>query len=95
MNENIKNAIQSIPNVVSAYLFGSRASGTHKPTSDYDVCIVISDDNKDIVYDTLVDYMMKNKEFIQPLIYTKKEFEEKMKIAIYNTAIIKKGISIV
>ena len=79
MKEEIKNLITNLPNFSSAYLFGSRAKGTFKENSDYDICIVISDNDKTPVFKAITEYMLKNKEFIQPLVLTKEEFEEKIK----------------
>jgi predicted nucleotidyltransferase len=92
MKEEVKSIILNLPNLSFAYLFGSRANGTFKENSDYDICIVIKDDDKQIVFKTVTEFMLKHSEFIQPLVLTKQEFDEKMKISIYKTKILDKGI---
>jgi predicted nucleotidyltransferase len=95
MNTEIRNIIESIPNLSFAYLFGSRAKGTAKEESDYDVCIVINDNDKQTVFKTLTEFMLHKKIFIQPLVLTKDEFDSKIKIKIYKTEILDSGTLIV
>jgi predicted nucleotidyltransferase len=91
MKKEIETLIKNIPNLSKAYLFGSRAKNTHKNDSDYDICIVITNNNKNIVYKTITDFMIINKEFIQPLVLTIEEFNEKTKIEVYRKEIIENG----
>ena len=91
---NVKNFILSIPNLSFAYLFGSRASNTHREESDFDICIVINNDDKNETRKLIVDFLFNNKEFIQPLILTEQEFNDKMKIDIYRNEIIRNGVKI-
>lgn len=92
---NIADFILSIPNVSFAYLFGSRASNTHKEESDFDICIVINNNDKNETRKFIVDFLLNNKEFIQPLILTEQEFKDKIKIDIYRDQIIDNGIRII
>lgn len=91
MKQEITNIIKSLPNLSKAYLFGSRAKGNSKEDSDYDICIVITDTNKDIVYKLITEYYLTSKNFIQPLVLTINEFEEKMKIEVYRVEILVNG----
>lgn len=91
MKQEITNIIKSLPNLSKAYLFGSRAKGNSKEDSDYDICIVITDTNKDIVYKLITEYYFTSKNFIQPLVLTINEFEEKMKIEVYRVEILVNG----
>lgn len=94
MNQIIFDTIISLPNLSKAYLFGSRAKGNHTKDSDYDFCIVIKDNNKEIVFKMVYEFLKNNSIFIQPLVFTEIEFKEKMKIDIYKNEIIEKGIEI-
>ena len=94
MDNSVKKLINSIPNLEFAYLFGSRAKGTAKKDSDYDICIVIKDNDKDTVVKLVTEYLFQSKIFIHPLILTKEEFEVKTKIDIYKKEIIDNGILI-
>lgn len=48
--ETIKK-IQNNKNVIAAILFGSRAKGTQKPNSDYDIAVLLRDYNKEAVWE--------------------------------------------
>jgi len=80
-----------------ALLFGSRARGDFLKESDYDV-ILVSDDFEGVFF---TDRIAKMYEFwnnypidIEPLCYTKKEFEKKKReIGIVSQA-VKEGIEV-
>ncbi|RMA56292.1 nucleotidyltransferase domain-containing protein [Ulvibacter antarcticus] len=91
MKKEIQELIKNLPNLSKAYLFGSRAKNTHNDDSDYDICIVIKDLDKDLVFKTITDYMIANKDFIQPLVLTDDEFNEKIQIEIYKREIVENG----
>ncbi len=49
--------------VKAVYLFGSRAKGTARPDSDYDILLVVSEtfslDDKDVLYETIMDLLLE------------------------------------
>ena len=53
----VRHAIQAI------YVFGSRAKGTHRPDSDYDVLLVVTEDftfqDQDTLYDVVLDILLE------------------------------------
>ena len=96
MKKEILDLIKNNPNILEAYLFGSRAKKTNKDDSDYDICIVVKDNKHKMgIYDSVTKYMLENKEFIQVLIFDKITFEEKTKIDVYKNEIINNGIKII
>ena len=42
-NNDLGSLVGMMPEVRLAYLFGSRAQGTHAPHSDYDVAVLLAD----------------------------------------------------
>ena len=64
--------------IQTAYLFGSRARGTERPDSDYDVLLVVSDDfslaDKDVLYDRVMDILLETGRLVSLKIFKEKEF---------------------
>ena len=62
------------------YLFGSRAKGTERPDSDYDVLLVVkgnfSPKDKDRIYDAVMDSLLETGRLISLKIFKEKYFEE-------------------
>ena len=67
MNDPILNRflerIQPVRHTIQAiYVFGSRAKGTHRPDSDYDVLMVVTDaftfTEQDALYDAVLDVLL-------------------------------------
>ena len=82
-------------NISQAIFFGSRARGEHFKDSDYDI-ILVSDDFRDIFFSQrsalMYDFWQHWPLEIEPLCYTREEFEAKKKqIGIVSEA-IKEGI---
>lgn len=78
--------------LVKAILFGSRANGTHFLKSDYDVCIVVKDDeHKPEVLIELTKLMQKNNVIIHPFIYTVSEFTFRFEIDVFYQNIVQNG----
>lgn len=63
--------------IVSIYLFGSRARQTYRPDSDYDLLVVTEDKTiKDKLYDLVVDIFCKTEADISLKIFKKDDFEK-------------------
>lgn len=74
------------------YLFGSRAKGTQREDSDYDLCIIVENEkNKPEIINALGSYMVKNKIIIHPFVFTQKEFEYRKNIGTHNRNIVENG----
>ena len=64
--------------VVSLYLYGSRARGTHHPDSDYDVFVVLRQRARptiDALYDAVVDVVCETGSLISLKIVSREHFQ--------------------
>lgn len=82
-----------------AYLFGSRAKGNHKPDSDWDILILV-DENEltneldDKFRHDLYKLSLKSEQVISILIYPKKYWKEELKFSSLYDDVIKEGIKL-
>ena len=64
--------------IQAVYLFGSRARGTERPDSDYDLLLVVREDfslvEKDALYDQVIDILLDTGRLISLKIFKQKEF---------------------
>lgn len=65
--------------IQAAYLFGSRARGTERPDSDYDLLLVVRDDfslsEKDALYDQVMDILLDTGRLISLKIFKQANFQ--------------------
>ena len=78
------------------YLYGSRARGEAKQTSDWDLLILLSNDKITIDMERNVTYPLYDLEFeigevISPLVYSEKEWNEKYKVTPFYAAVMQEG----
>ncbi len=63
----------------AVYLFGSRARGTERPDSDYDILLVVSPvfslDDKDRIYDTVMDILLETGRLVSLKFFKQKDFD--------------------
>lgn len=73
------------------YLFGSRAKGTERLDSDYDLLLIVRDDfslmDKDKLYEKVMDILLNTGQVLSLKIFKKSEFA---KIRQLNTSFIKR-----
>jgi predicted nucleotidyltransferase len=81
--------------IAKVILFGSRASGTPKPESDYDFLIVLLEKDRKIIeeiYDIVTDFLIKYGADISLKIYKDKEFQKMVSIPTpFMASILKTG----
>jgi predicted nucleotidyltransferase len=69
---SVRSTIQAI------YLFGSRAKGTERPDSDYDLLLVVSPEftlkDKDALYDGVMDVLLETGRLVSLKIFREPEF---------------------
>ena len=62
-----------------AYLFGSRAKGTERPDSDYDLLLVVKKNfslsDKDKLYDRVVDVLLETGKLMSLKLFREEEFQ--------------------
>lgn len=89
-------------NIDKIYLFGSRAKGTEKPNSDYDLLLVVNFDKtsdvikfKDSAYDIVMDILLNMGYVVSLKIFKKSEFERLCGLGTpFTQNILKEGIRI-
>ena len=63
----------------AAYLFGSRARGTERPDSDYDLLLVVREEfslaEKDALYEQVMDILLETGRLISLKIFRQSEFQ--------------------
>ncbi|MGM0580202.1 MAG: nucleotidyltransferase domain-containing protein [Bacteroidota bacterium] len=101
--ENIIDKIQSLSDEkypdAEIYLFGSQARGDSLISSDWDLLVLMNSDKipfstETKMMDEFYDIELETGEIISPLIYSKKEWENKYKITPLYNNILKEGIRI-
>jgi len=81
------------------YLFGSRARGDYSKYSDWDLLVLLNSDDisfahETSLYDRLFDIELKTGEVISPIVYSKKEWNNKYNITPLYESIAKEGVRI-
>lgn len=95
LNE-IKRIVLAIEPGAKIYLFGSRAKGTMKPDSDWDLLILLNKDKITSEVENNVAYPLYDLEFeigevISPLVYSEKEWNTKHKITPFYANVMREG----
>lgn len=84
------------------YLFGSRAKGTERPDSDYDLLLVVNFDKtsevikfKDKVYNIVMDILLNTGHVVSLKVFKKYEFKRLCRMGTpFTKNILKEGIKI-
>ncbi|MBU0629470.1 MAG: nucleotidyltransferase domain-containing protein [Candidatus Margulisbacteria bacterium] len=106
MNEETKKVIEGFlgkvgsikPRLGSIYLFGSRARGTARPDSDYDILLIVPEKNREIrdrLYDAAVDVQIDTGADLSLKIVKQADFERMRKLAYpFIENILNEGIKV-
>jgi predicted nucleotidyltransferase len=65
------------PQIKRIVLFGSRARGTHRPDSDYDLLLVVSKKDEallDVLYDAVMDVLLEHGRLVSLKVFPEQEF---------------------
>lgn len=84
------------------YLFGSRAKGTERPDSDYDLLLVVNFDKtgdvikfKDKAYDVVMDILLDTGHVVSLKVFKKSEFKRLCSLGTpFTKNVLKEGIKI-
>jgi uncharacterized protein len=100
---NQQNVLDRIKKIVldkdpsaKVYLYGSRARGTMKPDSDWDLLILLNKDKittdveRNITY-PLYDLELEIGEVISPMIYSEKEWNSKHSVTPFYSNVMTEG----
>jgi uncharacterized protein len=99
-NENIlqkiKILVQQREPSAKIYLYGSRARGTARSDSDWDLLILLNKDKITIEIEQNITYPLYDLEFeigevISPMVYSVKEWESKYRITPFYSNVMREG----
>jgi uncharacterized protein len=81
----IKRLVEGKDASAKIYLYGSRANGTAKKDSDWDLLILLNRDNitheiESEITDPLFDLEFESGEIISPMVYSEKEWNTKYRV---------------
>ena len=87
---SLKNKIKAV------YLFGSRAKGTARPDSDYDLLLVVSDafslSDKGALYDQVIDTLLESGRLVSLKIFREQVFRRLCDLRTpFTTHVVKEG----
>lgn len=95
--ERIKYSVRSNDPEAEAYLFGSRSRGDQRPDSDWDVLILVNNQNisdalEDKFRDTLYNLEVETGQIISVLIYPKNYWNKNLVYSPLYKSVQKEGI---
>lgn len=94
--KEIKRIVLEKEPTAKIYLYGSRARGTMRPDSDWDLLILLNKDKitpdleKSVTY-PLYDLEFEIGEVISPIVYSEEEWRTKHKVTPFYANIMKEG----
>lgn len=94
--KRIKQIVSEKSPTAKIYLYGSRARGTMKPDSDWDLLILLTIDNitaeleKNITY-PLYDLEFEIGEVISAIVYSEKEWNTKHRVIPFFSNVMREG----
>lgn len=85
--------------ILAIYLFGSRARGTERPDSDYDLFLVVTDDfsrkDKSRLYDGVMEVLFETGRLVSLKIRKEREFQRLRKLQTpFIESVLQEGIKI-
>ena len=85
--------------IQATYLFGSRARGTERPDSDYDLLLVVREgfslSEKDVLYDQVIDILLETGKLISLKIFGEKNFQRLRDLqSPFLSRVLKEGIKV-
>jgi predicted nucleotidyltransferase len=94
--KEIKRIVLDKEPTAKIYLYGSRARGTMKPDSDWDLLILLNKDKITTDLEKSVTYPLYDLEFeigevISPMVYSEKEWNSKHKITPFYSNVMREG----
>lgn len=94
--DRIKRIVLDKDPSAKVYLYGSRARGTMKPDSDWDLLILLNNDKittevERNVTSPLYDLEFEIGEVISPMIYSEKEWNSKHRVTPFYSNVMREG----
>jgi len=81
----------------NVYLYGSRARGNFTSESDWDILVLLPDDQitneiEESIIESLYDLELETGEVISPLIYSQKEWDNKHSVTPFYNNVMREGM---
>lgn len=94
--DRIKRIVLDKDPLAKVYLYGSRARGTRKPDSDWDLLILLNKDKITTEVERNITYPLYDLEFeigevISPMVYSEKEWNSKHSITPFYSIVVREG----
>jgi uncharacterized protein len=94
--DRIKSIVLAKDSSAKVYLYGSRARGTMKSDSDWDLLILLNEDKitdeiERNVTSPLYDLEFEIGEVISPMVYSEKEWNSKYSVTPFYSNVVKEG----
>lgn len=85
--------------IKAIYLFGSRARGTERPDSDYDLFLVVTDDftleDKSRLYDSVLEILLETGHVVSLKIFKQSEFQRLRNLGTpFTRNVLREGIKV-
>ncbi len=77
LNEFLARIATVRPQIRRIVLFGSRARGTHRPGSDYDLLVVVLQKDEallNVLYDAVIDVLLEHGRLVSLKVFPEQEF---------------------
>jgi predicted nucleotidyltransferase len=86
------------PQIRRVVLFGSRARGTHRHDSDYDLLLVVDRKDEgllDVLYEAVMDVLLTHGRLVSLKIFTRQEFDRLRALRTpFMTRVVQEGVSL-
>jgi len=94
--KRIKLIVKEKEPLAKIYLYGSRARGSEKSDSDWDILILLQKERitreiEENISDPLYDLELDTGEIISPMIYSENEWNSKYKITPFYQTVMREG----
>ena len=94
--DRIKSIVLDKDPLAKVYLYGSRARGTMKPDSDWDLLILLNKDKITTEVERNVTYPLYDLEFeigevISPMVHSEKEWNSKHSVTPFYSNVMREG----
>lgn len=96
LSEFIRRIAPFRPRIRQVILFGSRARGTHRHDSDYDLLLVVDrkdEDLLDVLYEAVMDVLLAHGRLVSLKIFARQEFDRLQALRTpFMTQVVEEGV---
>lgn len=96
LNEFLRRISSVRPHIRQVILFGSRARGTHRHDSDYDLLLVVDRKEEgllDVLYEAVMDVLLTHGRLVSLKIFAQQEFDRLQALRTpFMTQVVQEGV---